>query len=305
MSNASPAPERLGFMDRLRRPFHDALTRQENELDARSPVDSCVGDCSNGLQNLDCAGLAREKEQTQLAQERAQLSEAVYDPPDQRNLPPGYRHVTRDELAEMGLYDPDTRENLLRPGHARNFHADVFKHDASGRTEIVFRGTDAFNDLSSSTQQWRGIDTAQYVAARRIGDAIAGTPGLKTHFSGHSLGGGLAVTGANAAGGSATTFNSSSVHPGNLRNAPSVQAWNVRGDVLSLAQDSGRGLPAATGRRVLLDPVPHRTTGSIASRFTQIRTRNLRLHGIAEVRASLDARVAEIARLQKKKGCLG
>ena len=102
----------------------------------------------------------------------------------------------------------------------------------------------------------------------RIADKLK----VKLDFSGHSLGGGLAETASIATGKRAKTFNAAGVNPLTISSiifdeimetgvAPEVynsdnlvDAFYVKGEVLSTFQDSLFFVPSAGGRRIPLEP---------------------------------------------------
>ena len=92
--------------------------------------------------------------------------------------------------------------------HKSGFKAALFvKGD---QNVIAFRGTEgaSWKDWKTNVLQAFGLETSQYSRAQKMG----GKHGASFHFVGHSLGGGLAVTAAIEAGGSATVFNAAGVH---------------------------------------------------------------------------------------------
>lgn len=283
----------------------DALDKRlEGSAERRAGV--CIGDCAGGIDKLDCAGLAREKRAVEEAQEKARLSDEVYKDKAAQRLPPGYSHATEDDLEKLGLLDRETGENLLSNPDAPDFHAQAYKHDASGRYTIAFRGTDPgrMGDLRADAGQSLGLKTAHYSQAIEIGTRTAQYQSGNVEFTGHSLGGGLASAAAFNSGSPATTFNTAGLHrrfmPRNIPN-PRVHDWYVKGEGLSGAQDGSWILPGARGRRLPLDPAFR----GVRNWRTYDRSvmRDFRLHGIGEVRDALGAKHDAIGELQRKKGC--
>lgn len=320
MSDAPRSPS-LRSPDRspsLRQRLEERIHRRLDDFEEwvagppMSPAGACIGNCANGMEDIDCAGLRREMEAVRRAREKARLSDEIYKPRDERTLPEGYSHATDDELEALGLLDRRSGRSLLRSEQAKDFHADVFSRPGGGYT-IAFRGTDpnSFGDIVANARQGLGWESAYYSQAMRIGQQVAANAPGQVDFTGHSLGGGLAAAAAVRSGAPATTFNTAGLHTNNIpRGRPNsaIENWYVRGDGLSIAQDGTSAMPPPVGRRIPLDPVrplPGRTrTGAgPIGRIREIGDRSLRLHGIGEARQSLAAKQIAIAELQKKKGC--
>lgn len=174
----------------------------------------------------------------------ALMAQDVYA--DTPNPPEGYRVASQADLQALGL-----NPAMLSDG---DFRARVYVTGDGAQAEysIAFRGSQSGGDWVANAQQATGFDSAHYRAALAIGERIARSPlADQVDFTGHSLGGGLAATAAVASGRPADTFNAAGLHGdtiaaaaslrgGQPGNAPGqVDAWYVRGEILSLLQDGG------------------------------------------------------------------
>ena len=182
------------------------------------------------------------------AKEDALLSADVYR--DVASLPPGF-HVAGDtELAELNL----TPEMLEQPG-VSSFRARVYVTGSGDGTRyvIAFRGSQTGEDWKNNLEQGVGLDAPSYAKALRIGREIARS-GADVTFTGHSLGGGLASAASIASGREADTFNA----------AAAVQAYHVRGEILTVLQNGGdRAAGAILGG--MLGGIPGGVVGAIGT----------------------------------------
>jgi len=118
----------------------------------------------------------------------AQLSGCVY--PDSNSCAPGW---TRIDPERVGL--PAEEFSIGR------FHAALFQDSSTGRFVLVYRGTDAVNDMIDHFSQSLGITAGQYDQAMNLARSVEQTlvlhhPGATLEYAGHSLGGGLATAAA-------------------------------------------------------------------------------------------------------------
>lgn len=219
---------------------------------------------------------ARTGESAPDVRTHALLAQDVYN--DTASPPPGYRQAGSGDLAMLGL-TPSKLEN-------GEFRARVYVTGTGEDTRYVvaFRGTQSPEGWASNVHQGLGTGSAHYTDALRLGEQIAAS-GLagRVSFAGHSLGGGLAATASIATGAPAHTFNAAGLHDNTIGAANAiraaygieasgnVQAWHVRGEVLSSFQDGGdraagwaiggfigawlADAPEAYGERHALDPV--------------------------------------------------
>lgn len=171
----------------------------------------------------------------------ALLAQDVYA--DAPNPPDGYRVASETDLQALNL-DP----SLLSDG---DFRARVYVTGSGSEAEytVAFRGSQSGGDWIANVQQGAGFDSTHYRAALAIGERIARSPiADQVDFTGHSLGGGLASAAAVASGRPADTFNAAGLHGDTIEDASTlrgagepgrVDAYYVRGEILSLVQDGG------------------------------------------------------------------
>lgn len=174
------------------------------------------------------------------------LSKDVYaDVPG--TLPPGVRVATQADLALLNI-TPQMLES-------ENFRARVYVEGSGPNAHytVAFRGTRGMNgaDWKANAEQALGQNSEHYTMALKLGQSLARFPELSISMTGHSLGGGLASAAAIAAGRDANTFNAAGLSDRTIgqaqainaasanRRAAAVDAFYVRGDVLSLMQDGG------------------------------------------------------------------
>jgi hypothetical protein len=206
------------------------------------------------------------------------------------NPPPGFREATASDLKALKLKPTD----LVSADSP--FRARVYATGAGADTKYVvaFRGstTEQKNaDWIANARQGIGLNSDHYTKAQTIGQQIAESGNKNVSLVGHSLGGGLASATAIASGRDATTFNAAGLSKttidaatkvrlnAGVANAGNVNAYYVRGEVLSNLQDGGdrliggivgavfggfggatagasaANLPEAYGKRIALDPV--------------------------------------------------
>ena len=178
----------------------------------------------------------------------ARLAADVYeDKSIAANLPKGTHVASAAELARLDL-DP----SMLDSG---NFRARVYVTGSGTSTHytVAFRGTrfSEAADWKTNAGQALGQQTEHYQKALAIGRALADHPELNISMTGHSMGGGLASAAAIAAGRDANTFNAAGLSENTIRTAQAinaagqthhaaqVEAFYVRGEVLSAMQDGG------------------------------------------------------------------
>ncbi len=209
--------------------------------------------------------------------ELALMAADVYN--DIASPPAGYRVATETDLGRLGLRPQDLTSSTSA------FRARVYVKGASESAEFVvaFRGTTGSSDWQANLRQGVGLSSDHYARALIIGRALARNPDANVSITGHSLGGGLASAASIASGRNASTFNAAGLSDATIGaadrirttagigRAAEVQAFYVRGEVLSAIQDGGdrvigaifggvRGAavvnaPEAYGNRIPLSPV--------------------------------------------------
>lgn len=228
-------------------------------------------------------------------------------PPELRQqMPPGFLKPTPDELSAMGL-----NEKMLNPPGS-NFRAAVYKKDPAVWGDnpkppfvVAFRGsTPELEDWQNNFAQDANQESSYYQRAVRIGNRLA-RHGVKIHFVGHSMGGGLASAAQGGSGLTASTYNAAGLHPRTVARysqdaahraaeAAKINALRVEGEVLTQTQESG-GLSLlaneAVGIKRKLQPATTATElaqlksqGKVA-KDTKLATH---LHGMDEVITAME-----------------
>lgn len=161
--------------------------------------------------------------------------------------PPGFREATASDLNALRLKPTDlTSANST-------FMARVYVSGtgADAKYVVAFRGTQGNSDWLSNAKQAFGVSSDHYDKAMKIGDKIARSGNENVTLTGHSLGGGLASAAAVASGQDAITFNAAGLSDATIKsanqirtnagvaNAGKVDAYFIRGEVLSGLQDGG------------------------------------------------------------------
>ncbi len=177
--------------------------------------------------------------------ELALMAADVYN--DVASPPAGYRVATENDLGRLGLRPQDLTSSTSA------FRARVYVKGANESAEFVvaFRGTTSGTDWQANLRQGVGLSSDHYTRALIIGRALARNPDANVTITGHSLGGGLASATAIASGRNASTFNAAGLSDttigaanrirtaAGIGRAAEVQAFYVRGEVLSAIQDGG------------------------------------------------------------------
>jgi RHS repeat-associated protein len=133
------------------------------------------------------------------------------------------------------------------------YHAILFHHRVTGERVMSYAGTDDFPDVI--TDIWQGLFSGTTQYHRAVTDSLDAKArfGPIDHFTGHSLGGGLASLAALANRKRATTFNAAGLHTWtagaygiNLERAETtIDAFRVQGEFLSTIQDASAAYMAA------------------------------------------------------------
>jgi hypothetical protein len=161
--------------------------------------------------------------------------------------PPGFREANASDLSALKLNASD-----LTSGNS-TFQARVYVigTGADAKYVVAFRGTEGKSDWIANAQQAFGKSSDHYSKALNIGQQIAISGNQNVTLTGHSLGGGLASATAIASGQDAITFNAAGLSDATIRNANQIRtnagvanagkvdAYFIRGEVLSGLQDGG------------------------------------------------------------------
>ncbi len=139
----------------------------------------------------------------------------------------------------------DRLQNYEDP--SSGFFAAAYRSQIDGHVVVAYRGTEPthLNDWQANIAQGAGVPTAQYAEAAIVARQAHAQYGDSLQFTGHSLGGGLAATGALATGRHADTFNAAGVNPMSdlyydldRRNVGNIDNHTVDGEVLTSAQQA-------------------------------------------------------------------
>ena len=145
------------------------------------------------------------------------------------------------------------------------FFATAYRSQIDGHVVVAYRGTEptSWADWKGNLKQGAGLPSPQYAEAASVArqaQAKYGDQGLE--FTGHSLGGGLAATGAMATGRHADTFNAAGVHPMSYLyygldrdGARNVDNHTVDGEVLTSVQKGFFLAPEGVGNQYPLPAV--------------------------------------------------
>jgi len=198
--------------------------------------------------------------------ELMQLANAVYDPAVQSVG--NWTRVGDADLRAAGI-DPATLENP-----DTGFRAGIYTN-GEGQYVLAYAGSNEFQDWTGANfEQGVGWQNEQYDQAVQLAQQADAAFGDNLVITGHSLGGGLAATGALATGNAAVTFNASGVHDQTIERlgldaataradaaGGQIRRYNISGDPLTGAQEDTFGLnaimPDAPGHEISLDdPYP-------------------------------------------------
>lgn len=161
--------------------------------------------------------------------------------------PPGYRVASAADMRAIGLSASD----LTSPNSTFAARVYVNGTGANAQYVVAFRGTQGGSDWLTNARQAVGATSDHYTRALAIGEKIALSGNSNVSLTGHSLGGGLASAAAIASGRNAVTFNAAGLSDATIRsatqlrtqagvaNAGNVDAYYVRGEILSTLQDGG------------------------------------------------------------------
>ncbi|EYF05451.1 type VI secretion system tip protein TssI/VgrG [Chondromyces apiculatus] len=163
---------------------------------------------------------------------------------------------------------PEGWERLETWESPSGFYAVAYRSQIDGRTVVAYRGTEpaTWQDwVHGNLTQGAGVPSPQYAQAASVARQAQARYGNNLEFTGHSLGGGLAATGAMATGRRADTFNAAGINPmsylyyGLDRSAAAnVDNHTVDGEVLTTVQGVPL-VPDAVGNQYPLPAVRTRT----------------------------------------------
>ena len=141
------------------------------------------------------------------------------------------------------------------------FYGATYSDNVTGKVFVADRGTEfgaasrQDSDMAANRLQLLGLNSNQYSEAINWSRQLRETyGGANLVFTGHSLGGGLASAQAEVVGDAqAITFNSAGLHANtvapfgaSLNSNSNIQAYYIKGELISMLQDGGRiGVRAA------------------------------------------------------------
>jgi len=144
------------------------------------------------------------------------------------------------------------------------FYAVAYRSQIDGRVVVAYRGTEftTWQDwVAGNLSQGAGLPAPQYAEAAIVARQAQARYGDNIEFTGHSLGGGLAATGAMATGRRADTFNAAGVNPMSdfyydldRSSARNIDNYTVDDEILTKAQRIP-GVPDAVGNQIPLPAV--------------------------------------------------
>ena len=170
--------------------------------------------------------------------------------------------LAADVYNESGAPEGWTRlQNWSDPS---GFFAAAYRSDIDGRIVVSYRGTEptTWQDWGTNLIQGVGIPAQQHALAASVARQTRARYGESVEYTGHSLGGGLAATGAMAANGRADTFNAAGVHQDTFRHfglnpaaARNINNYRVTGEVLTSLQEHFDIMADASGNQIELPAV--------------------------------------------------
>lgn len=248
--------------------FAPGLSREEEKKKAKKERYDCrksqieAGKQSEDPQAKEAAGRFEKNNQ---AIEKANLSAHVYD--KDKELPPGWKKATEEDLAKMGLKPEDLSIDKS------DFRAEVYMPDKEVfgkdmKPTLAFKGTSSMEDWKNNGLQAMDMESSYYRKAVQLGDKLAGS-NVPVEITGHSLGGGMASAASVSGGKAATTFNAAGLHAntvgryGGTPQSSPVQAYRVAGEMLTGIQEPG--LKAFGGAAAVGGPVGVAAVGALGA----------------------------------------
>jgi hypothetical protein len=175
----------------------------------------------------------------------------------------GWKDISRDpeQLKKYNL-SPDDLLPDAKTGFRARMYVPMDGFPSSGMPpQLVFRGTEmkSGTDWKTNIRHGLGHSSEHHKMAAAIGRKIESSPD-KIDLVGHSLGGGLATAAALTSGKPATIFNSAGFHNNvrqtlsddgkPLHNGVKIEAFHVKGEILTSMQRKTGVMPQALGRSV-------------------------------------------------------
>ena len=238
----------------------------------------------------------------------------AYNAPGDRTPPPGYHEATPAELKEMNLKPEMLEHPKNAKGEVTDFRAAVFVNNKTGERIIAFKGTDTGADWGQNFRQGAGRESYYYTQAQTIANNVAASSKAgATHFTGHSLGGGLASAASRASGLPASTFNAASLHKDTVPQpnlSGVIDAVSVRGDPLTRANEGMLGTTSGT-RPYKLEP-PDYVAEALAKKIpwynlkdkaVAFKERQLMLHGMKTANDAMEKRARQVDAAIKANHC--
>lgn len=184
-----------------------------------------------------------------------------------RTRVPDYYRLAADAYGDDGAPDGWERlsEGALRAHGITmtdddGFDAVVYRNKTTGEIVVAYRGTeptsDPYNDVTEDLINGGGLPSSQAQQAIDLATQVTDAFGTDdVHFTGHSLGGGLAAAASVATGAEATTFNAAGIGATNYDNAASAHGdgasadnvvnFHTGNDPLTLVQTGSQSTPPA------------------------------------------------------------
>ncbi|WP_425229570.1 hypothetical protein [Sphingomonas sp.] len=270
---------------------------------------------AGAVQPCTCQDLLAEEAKLKRLRADGAAAAAAYKPPgDPDGVPPGYTEATPEQLREMNLNPAMLEHPRDGNGKPTDFRARVFVNSTTGERIVAFKGTESGADWGQNLRQGAGMDSFYYKQAQRIGGSIAASPqAANTHFTGHSLGGGLATAASRNSGLPAATFNAASLNKGTVPQPNTngrIDAVNVRGDPLTAANEGLIGTTPGT-EVYKLDP-PDYLGQDVAKKYPwydlknraiAFKNRQLALHGMGTANDAMAKRAGQVDQAIKDNKC--
>jgi hypothetical protein len=259
---STPNADDAGEASLRERAFQSVLA---SIVEAADPTGG-TGQRESLLQNACVIGFGTQMRGVDSKQNDLQLAELSKDVTDVSGKgADGWRRLNAAELKQAGI-DPAKLETPQT-----GFRAAIYT-DGKGRYVLAYAGSNDIKDWrDNNLPQGLGQDPAQFKQAAELARLADRAFGDQLVITGHSLGGGLAATGALATGRTAVTFNAEGVNDNIMRDIgkdPSqarqqaengqIRAYSVDGDPLTGAQEHTPIIAAeAPGHHIKLkDPNP-------------------------------------------------